>query len=402
MRVPVQKQAMWWGVAVAALFGAMWLLGSAITPFIIGAAIAYILDPVADFLERRGLSRTMAVVVITLGAVLAFVAALLLIVPALIEQLTGLVTAAPEILARLPAFLAERFPDIVTSESQINETLANIGRAIQERGGMLAQQLLGSVMSIIGVLVLLVIVPVVAFYLLLDWDNMIARIDALLPREHAPTIRRLASEIDDALAGFLRGEGTVILILAVYYSIALLLVGLPYSLLVAVITASLSFIPYVGAVIGGVTSIGLALFAFWGDWVQIGMVVGVFVIGQIMEGNFLVPKLVGGHVGLHPVWLLLALSVFGSLFGFAGMLVAVPVAAALGVLVRFAAERYTKSAVYTGRDVPPPPAQPTLIEIVPHGTVATTRREAALAADRRQAQLEIEQMLDDARARHED
>ena len=188
--------------------------------------------------------------------------------------------------------------------------------------------------------------------MLLDWDRMIARIDELLPREHAPTIRRLASEIDDTMAAFIRGMGLVCLILGTYYAVALMIVGLNFGLVVGFIAGLVTFIPYLGALIGGVLAIGLALFQFWGDWLSIGIVAGIFVVGQIVEGNFLTPKLVGDSVGLHPVWLLLALAVFGTLFGFVGMLVAVPVAAALGVITRFAVNQYLDSRLYRGDDGP--------------------------------------------------
>jgi len=198
------------------------------------------------------------------------------------------------------------------------------------------------------VVVLVVIVPVVPVYLLLDWDRMIARIDELLPRDHAPTIRKLGRDIDNVLASFVRGMGTVCLILGTYYAVALMAVGLQFGLVVGFIAGLVTFIPYLGALIGGTLAIGLALFQFWGDWASIGLVAGIFALGLVPDGNFLTPKLVGSAVGLHPVWLLLALSVFGALFGFVGMLVAVPVAAALGVLARFATSQYLSSRLYTG------------------------------------------------------
>ena len=200
----------------------------------------------------------------------------------------------------------------------------------------------------VNVLLLIVIVPVVSVYLLLDWDRMVARIDELLPRDHAPVIRQLASEIDATLSSFVRGMGTVCIILGTYYAVALMAVGLDFGLVVGFVAGLVTFIPYLGALIGGVLAIGLALFQFWGDWMSIGLVAGIFAIGQMIEGNILTPRLVGQSIGLHPVWLLLALSVFGALFGFVGMLVAVPLAAALGVLARFAVAQYLKSRLYLG------------------------------------------------------
>jgi len=184
--------------------------------------------------------------------------------------------------------------------------------------------------------------------MLYDWDNMVAKVDHLLPRDHAPTIRKLASEIDRTMAGFIRGQGTVCLILGAYYAIALMAVGLNFGLVVGFIAGALTFIPYVGALVGGVLALGLALFQFWGDWFWIILVWAIFQSGQFVEGNILTPRLVGSSVGLHPVWLIFALSAFGTLFGFVGLLVAVPVAASIGVVARFAISRYRSSLLYKG------------------------------------------------------
>ena len=352
MALPAREQAKYWGIAAAVFLALLWLLGNVILPFVLGGAIAYFLDPVADRLERAGLSRALATTVITIFAVLFFVLAILLLVPTLVRQTTALVETAPELFQRLQGFLTERFPDLMDENSTLRASLADLGQTIRERGGELVNAILGTFSSVLNVVVLIVIVPVVAFYLLLDWDRMVARIDSLLPREHAPTIRRLASEIDATLAGFVRGQGTVCLILGTYYAVALMLVGLNFGLVIGLVAGLLTFIPYVGAIIGGALSIGLALFQFWGDWWTILLVAAIFQLGQIVEGNVLTPKLVGGSVGLHPVWLIFALSAFGALFGFVGLLVAVPVAAVLGVLTRFALQQYKESRLYLG-PVPP-------------------------------------------------
>jgi predicted PurR-regulated permease PerM len=314
----------------------------------VGGAIAYFLDPVADRLERLGMSRAAATTVISLVALLLVVLLVLAVIPTLVNQLTALVNAAPDIAKRLQGFLLERFPDLADSTSTIRQTLAEIGAAIQARGGQLAQGVLSSALGVISVVVFVVVVPVVAFYLLLDWDAMLERIDAMLPRDHAPTIRRLAKEIDTVLAGFVRGQVSVCIALGTFYAVALMAAGLQFGLVVGAIAGAITFIPYVGSIIGGTLAVGLALFQFWGDWVQIGIVAAIFAVGQFVEGNILTPKLVGKSVGLHPVWLLLALSAFGSAFGFVGMLVAVPVAASIGVLTRFAIEQYQSSLLYKG------------------------------------------------------
>lgn len=348
MSLPVKDQLRYWGIATLVFAVVLWALGDVLLPFVIGSAIAYFIDPVADRLEKAGLSRVAATAVITICALLVAVIMGLLVIPTLISQLVDLVNVMPQLLHDLQSFITKQFPSILVEGSTTRETLHSIGEAIKDRGPELIEGVLGSAMSVLNIVVLLVIVPVVSVYMLLDWDRMIARIDDLLPREHAPVIRKLAGDIDRTLASFIRGMGTVSLILGTYYAVALMVVGLQFGLVVGFIAGLVTFIPYLGAMIGGSLAIGLALFQFWGEWASIGLVAIVFVIGQVVEGNFLTPKLVGKSVGLHPVWLILALSVFGALFGFVGMLVAVPIAAALGVVTRFAVDQYMDSRLYRG------------------------------------------------------
>ncbi len=352
MALSVQRQTTYWGIAAIALGLVLWALGDVIMPFILGGALAYCLDPVADRLERIGLSRVLSVVVITLLAILIFILLVLLVIPTLVTQTTALIEAAPAAPNQIRAFLEERFPALLDQDGVIYNQLVNIGNAIQARGGEFINGLLSSAAGLLNVIVLLVVVPVVTFYLLLDWDNMVARIDDLLPREHADTIRSLAREIDRTLAAFIRGQGTVCLVMGIFYAAGLMMVGLNFGLVVGSFAGLITFIPYVGALVGGALAIGLALFQFWGEWVWLGAVVAIFMAGQFLEGNIITPKLVGDSVGLHPVWLIFALSVFGALFGFVGMLVAVPVAAMIGVLIRFALAKYKESLLYQGPDTP--------------------------------------------------
>ena len=348
MALPVNTQLKYWGIAAAAFLIALWGLGDVMLPFVLGGAVAYFLDPVADRLEAMGCTRALSVAIITLFAILIFVIMALLVLPTLVSQAIALFEAAPKYALNLRDFLTERFPEIFEPDSTIHKSLLAVGETVSQRGGELLNSLLTSAASIINIALLFVIVPVVAVYLLYDWDRMVAAIDDMLPRDHAPVIRDLARQIDTTLASFIRGMGTVCLILGSYYAIALMLVGLQFGLVVGAFAGLITFIPYVGALLGGALAIGLALFQFWGDWLSIGLVAGIFALGQVIEGNVLTPKLVGGSVGLHPVWLIFALSVFGMLFGFVGMLVAVPVAAAIGVLARFVIGRYKSSRLYTG------------------------------------------------------
>ena len=348
MALPIQQQAKYWGIALAVLFAALWFLGDVILPFLVGGALAYFMDPVADRLERAGLSRVLATTVITLGGFLILTALVLAVIPTLVNQTTALINAAPDIAQRLQGFLVEKFPDLTDSTSTIRQSLAQIAQTIQSKGAAVVEGLLSSLAGAVSVVVFLLVVPVVAFYLLLDWDHMVARIDHLLPRDHAPTVRRLANEINAVLSAFVRGQLSVCLVLGIYYSAALMLAGLQFGLVVGAIAGAITFIPYIGAIIGGALAIGLALFQFWGDWLQIGIIAAIFGLGQFLEGNVLTPKLVGKSVGLHPVWLLFALSAFGTLFGFVGMLIAVPVAASIGVLTRFGLAQYHDSLLYKG------------------------------------------------------
>lgn len=348
MALPIHKQAQYWGVAAAVFLGLLWLLNDIILPFVLGGAIAYCLDPIADRLQRLGLSRIASTVFITAFAVLLFVLLALLVIPLLIDQATALANTAPRLAQSTAAALSERFPELVDADSTVRQSIGSLGDTIRERGIALLEGVIASVASIVNVLVIAIVTPVVAFYLLLDWDNMVARVNGLLPLDYAPIIRRLAGEIDEVLASFIRGQGTVCLILGIFYAVALMAVGLQFGLVVGVIAGALTFIPYVGALVGGVLSIGLALFQFWGDWFWIVAVWAIFQFGQFVEGNILTPKLVGDSVGLHPVWLLFALSAFGTLFGFVGLLVAVPVAAMLGVIVRWIISEYLASRLYRG------------------------------------------------------
>lgn len=359
MAVPPKRQLRFWGVGFAVFALALWLLGGTLAPFIAGAAIAYFLDPIADRLVRLGLSRTLATSVICVGVVLVVVIAFLVAIPALVAQGVALANDLPGYLATLREMIEARFPRILEEGSSLRAAVSGAQGSLREGALTVLNTALAGSLKVIDFILLLVITPVVAIYLLLDWDRMVARVDDWLPRQHAPTIRRIARDIDAVLAGFVRGQVSVCLILAAYYGSALASIGLPSGFFVGIVTGLISFIPFVGAIIGGALSIGIALVAFWDEPMWIVATAAIFALGQFVEGNILQPNLVGKSVGLHPVWLLLALSIFGALFGFAGLLIAVPVAAALGVLGRFALDQYLASPLYTGRASPPPPALPT-------------------------------------------
>jgi predicted PurR-regulated permease PerM len=223
-----------------------------------------------------------------------------------------------------------------------------VGKAVQLFGALFHRVFDGG-MALVTVSTFLFVTPIVAFYLLRDWDKLVGWIDALIPRDHAKTVRTQARLVDETLSGFVRGQATVCLVLGLTYGIALTLAGLQFGFVVGVLAGILAFIPYVGTIFGLFASVGLALLQF-DDPTRIGIVAGIFILGQVLEGNVLTPKLVGERVGLHPVWVIFALFAGGTVLGFLGMLLALPVAAATGVLVRFAVAQFRLSPIFLGDD----------------------------------------------------
>ena len=369
----LQRQFVFWVAALLALILVLWLLSNILLPFIAGLALAYFLDPVADRLERLGLPRLAATLVILLFSLLVLVVVLILIVPILGDQIGKFASELPGLLQALVARFNELAPQwlkdmLAKSGTDIQGSVTELaGRAAGWIVTLLSSVLSGG-MALINLVSLLVVTPIVAFYLLEDWDVMVAKVDSWLPRDHARTVRSLAHDINEALAGFIRGQGTVCLLLGSFYAVGLSLAGLKFGLAIGILAGFLTFIPYAGAIIGGVLAIGVGLVQFWPDVTSILLIVGIFAAGQFIEGNILSPKLVGHRVGLHPVWLMFALFAFGYLFGFVGLLLAVPMAAAAGVLVRFALGQYLRSKLYLGvdRQMPDP---------VPLARVATKSRK---------------------------
>lgn len=349
----LKRQVIFWLLVLFAFIAFLYLFSSILLPFIAGMAVAYFLDPVADRLERLGLSRLMATIVILIAFVVVFALALMILIPVLINQFNDFAQGLPGYITQLQQFIAKSqdslFPEWLRSQAgAIKDNLSGLLTEGMGFIGSVFAQLWNSGKAIVDVISLLIVTPVVAFYILLDWDRMIAKVDAWIPRDYLSDVRQIASEIDAAVAGFIRGQGSLCLILGIYYAVGLSLLGLNFGLLIGLFAGMISFIPYVGSMVGLILAIGVAIVQFWPDYIWIGLVLAVFFSGQFLEGNILQPKLVGSSVGLHPVWLMFALFAFGALFGFVGLLVAVPAAAAVGVLVRFAISRYLQSDLYSG------------------------------------------------------
>nr|WP_321456828.1 AI-2E family transporter [uncultured Cohaesibacter sp.] len=351
----LQKQFIVWMCAFAAFVLCVYVFRGVLLPFVAGMALAYLLDPVADAFERIGMNRLWATISVLMTFVLIFILLLVLIVPTLAHQMAGFSENLPGYVASLQTMitssLSHYMPKFLSNFDA--QSLQNNIKDLVSQGASWAGQLIKSLwnggQAVISMLALLVITPVVAFYLLHDWDRMVETIDRLLPRDHREVIRELFDQIDESVSGFVRGQILVGLILGTFYAIGLSLVGLNFGLLIGLIAGIVSFIPYAGATIGLVLSVGVAVVQFWPNPVPIGFTIAVFAIGQFLEGNILQPRLVGERVGLHPVWLMFALLAFGSLFGFVGMLIAVPCAAAVGVIVRYILAQYVHSPLYRGQ-----------------------------------------------------
>ncbi|MBB3998589.1 AI-2E family transporter [Aureimonas pseudogalii] len=352
----LQRQILFWSLTALVVVLLLWFFRGILLPFVLGMVMAYFLDPIADWLVRRGLSRLMASLLILVTFIIVITLVLLVLVPVIGGQVAGFVERLPQYLGRLQELAQElragplsRF--VEGGDQTLQQDFQAVVRQLSGFVTSLVASLWTSSLAVVNFLSLFVVTPVVAFYLLLDWDRMIAKIDALVPRQHVNTVRRLAREIDRSVAGFVRGQGSVCLILGTYYAVGLTAVGLNFGLLIGFFAGIISFIPYVGSAIGLVIAVGVALVQFAPDWIWVAAVAGVFFTGQFVEGNILQPKLVGASVGLHPVWLMFALFAFGAVFGFVGLLMAVPAAAVVGVLVRFVIQQYLTSEVYFGRTI---------------------------------------------------
>jgi predicted PurR-regulated permease PerM len=349
-----------WLVALVVALVAIWLLRSILLPFVAGMAIAYFLDPLANRLERMGLSRIWATVVITLTFFLIVLAVIVFLAPIIGEQVAGFAQRVPGYVQALAHRADPIWRMIKTSLTphdieQIRTAAGDYAGTVAGWAGSLAKELVGGSIAIANALSLVFITPIVTFYMLRDWHRVTALVNGWLPPRHADFIHREVKEIDHILAGFVRGQALVCLSLAIIYGAGLTLVGLDLGLVVGIGAGLLSFVPYLGSISGFVVSMGLAT-AQGNGWVLPAEVAVVYVIGNQIEANFLAPRLVGRKIGLHPVWVIFALLAGGALFGFLGLLLALPSAAVIGVLARAGIHRYLESPLYTGDSSDDPPA----------------------------------------------
>jgi predicted PurR-regulated permease PerM len=353
----IQRQLMFWLIALVVVILMLFLLRGILLPFVAGFALAYLLDPLADRLNAIGLGRLGASLIILILFVLIFIVTLVILVPLGAQQVAAFVERLPGYVARLQQLAIQEggpWVERLGGSGALAEMQTSVGNLISQGiawlGAFLTSLWSGG-QALLGILSLLVVTPVVAFYMLIDWDRMVATVDSWLPMRNRDTVRSIAHDIDKAIAGFIRGQALVCIILGSFYAFSLTFLGLNFGAMIGMTSGLLSFIPYVGSLTGLILSMGVAIVQFWPEWTWIFATLGIFVFGQFVEGNILSPKLVGESVGLHPVWLMFALLAFGALFGFVGLLLAVPLAAAMGVIARYALRQYLKSPFYRGETV---------------------------------------------------
>jgi predicted PurR-regulated permease PerM len=360
-RMSIERKLALLAAALLAVAGLLYTLSSILTPFVAGVALGYLLNPVAERLQRVGLSRLGAALLL-LGVFIFVVAAFaLLMVPVLVRQLESFVASLPGYIAALQnlfsewsgrftaeynAFLKQYDLEASLPTLELQKYVSSTGDRAAWLAGDFARSLLSRGVALINIVSMIVVTPVVAFYMLLDWEQTVNVIEELVPPRHRDEARELARDIDKAMAGFLRGQSAVCLFLGSWYALGLTAIGLNFGFLIGVIAGCLSLIPFVGSITAFALSVSVALVQGWPDWHLLVEAVAVVGFGLFLDGNILSPRLVGASVGLHPVWLMFALFAFGSLFGFLGMIVAVPTAAAIGVVLRFLARRYRDSAYY--------------------------------------------------------
>jgi len=347
----VTRPLAFWIALLAVVIAAVVLLREILLPFVAGMVLAYLLDPLATRLERLGMNRLIATLAIMGLFVLVVVVVIVLATPVVVAELTKFVERFPLYVRQVSELASD--PSRPWLRKVVGEGLGSAERSLSELATLGADwfaDVLRSVWSggraLISVFSLAVVTPIVACYLIYDWNRMIAAVDAWVPPARRDAVRALAREIDDTISGFVRGQSALCLILGLFYAAALSLIGLEHGLLIGLAAGLISFVPYLGSLTGLAVATCVAIAQFWPRWGLIALVPAIFFVGQALADYVLSPYLVGRRVNLNPVWLLFALFAFGYLFGFVGLLIAVPLAAAIGVLMRFAMKQYLASPFY--------------------------------------------------------
>lgn len=345
---------LFWTAGILCLSLFLYMISGILLPFVVALIASYFLDPATHKLQTMGLSRTASTFAITLSFFLLVILAGLLVTPLLYDQAVSLLQKIPDFLTMakekwIPSFSSAIQKIDPHAVEKATESISQASSVVLGILGKIMNNVWDSGLAVVNLLSLLFITPIVTFYILRDWETMLQKIDGWLPPEHAPIIRKQAAEIDRTLSGYIRGQTNVCLLLALFYAMGLTLVGLESGFVIGLATGILSFIPYVGLLFGFAVGMVVAVMQF-GNIVDISLVAAVFIAGQVIEGNFITPKLVGDKVGLHPVWIIFGMMAGASMFGFLGILLAIPVTAIIGVLTRFALDIYLHSSFYkTGK-----------------------------------------------------
>ncbi|MEO8756851.1 MAG: AI-2E family transporter [Devosia sp.] len=381
----LRTQVLIWVGFTAVVILVIWLFRPILLPFVVGIALAYILNPAVSLVQRVGISRAWSTAIVLLSVVGIIIGAFVVVTPLVASQIVGLAGRLPGYIADLQAVIRSFAPQLnewlgPERAAQLEASLAQFLGSGIEFLGSLATQVAQSGLTVINTIAVLILTPVVAFYLLLDWEGMVKGIDDLLPREHRREIRLVLDQIDQSIAGVFRGQGSVILVLTVYYTTALTLTGLNFGLVIGLMTGLFSFIPFFGFLTGFVLAMGIALVQFSPNWWLVAIIFIVYMLGQFLEGNVLYPRLVGQSININPVWLMFALFAFGFLFGFVGLILAVPLSAITATLIRYAIVRYQDSALYRGDRAAKTTAEPelALTAAPPPAPVKRLRRKSAV------------------------
>jgi predicted PurR-regulated permease PerM len=353
----VARPTVFWTSIIIIALVMLAVLREILLPFAIGMALAYLLAPAVDRLERLGIGRGLAALALMLSLSVGFVGLLLMTLPALVGELRFFFDEFPGYVTRVQSLVADTgrpwLHRVMGHELRIEESATHTAAAL---GGAWLDDVVRSAWSggkvLFSVLSLLVVVPIVSIYLLADWDQMVGAVDGWIPAQHREDIRSIRREIHETVAGFVRGQIVICLILAVFYAVALRLTGLNHAILIGLTAGLVSFVPYLGFGIGIVVAACVAIAQSWPDWTLLALVAGIFLTGETLADYVLSPRIIGRRVKLNPVWLMFALFACGYLFGFVGLLVAIPLAASLGVILRFASRKSL-----AGADLEPAPTR---------------------------------------------
>ena len=354
MAVSAKTYLIFWCSALALFLGFVWLFNDVLTPFVLGIVVAYLLNPLIKRFSNKGIKRTTGAVLVTVLFYSLLIAIFALITPIIAKESAELIDKIPEYTDKFFKLIA---PYTLWFQENIGANYIedaksflknNLSKILSLSGG-LAGGIAAGGQAVIGIITILVLTPLVSFFMMKEWPAITDWVEDLIPRQHETMIQDIIKQIDIKLSGFIRGQLTVAFLLGLIYAIALTVAGLNYGFLIGITAGILSIIPLVGSTLGLIISVAVAYFQTGGDFGYVGIIAAIFIVGQIVEGNILSPKLLGDSVGLHPLWILFALMAGGALFGILGMLLAVPVAAVVGVLAGFALKQYKNTVLYQRR-----------------------------------------------------